>query len=428
MNKYSFFPVLIHFALIMTACTQGVENPSPETPAPAAITPATNLPTRTPEPAQTPLPQIVDSATPQNGPGENPGSVQECPGAPAILLKVDDWARVSVDPPQSNRLRSQPNTGSEITGQVGPGENVLVQEGPQCANGYTWWKVRSLDGQEGWTVEGDNAGYWLVEPISPWNKLPLPLQPKGTRLYDLREIRISPDTALIREIDVQYYPLATPLPTPVNPETEPWPDDPRGDISSGFTAAHAEHSSYTLRGAIQGAIQVFDRQDPLNRYYLNQQTYDDCVRALERVLTRGNLEKGLFQPFCGSMGAIPFEIAAVKPIQFEGGQGVRFLVLSGNDIVYGAPSYFFQGISEDGRYYIFAGNLAGLSHPYIVGYNQLEHQSLGPLLAWGEDESKAMDSYQVFNDRLIELMDAGEVMFYPDPALIDAMFSSIEIK
>jgi hypothetical protein len=63
-----------------------------------------------------------------------------------------------------------------------------------------------------------------------------------------------------------------------------------------------------------------------------------------------------------------------------------------------------------------------------VNYNQLEHQSFGPLLAWGENESKALDSYQVFNARLIELMDAGEVMFHPPLSLLDEMFSSIEIK
>ena len=387
MKKTSFFAVLLHIALLTSACAQNTElSASPETPTRVAITPTTTLPTQTPRPTLLPSPQVTDSPTPQNVIEE----IQACPGAPAILLKVNDWARVSVDPPLSNRLRSQPSSSSEITGEVGAGKNVLVQEGPQCADGYTWWKVRSLDGQEGWTVEGDDTGYWLVEPISPWNQLPATFQPKGTRLYDLREIRISPDAALVHEIDGQHYPLATPLPTPVNLET-PWPDDPRGDPQRGYSA-YAEHSSYTLHGAIEGTMQVF--------YSPNQQT---------------------------NMLAIPHEIADVKPIQFTGGQGVRFLVQSGNNIVYGDPYYFFEGKSDDGRYYMYA-LLSGLSHPYSVKNNQLEHQSFGPLLAWGEDQSKALDSYQVFNARLIELMDAGEVMFYPPLALIDEMFSSIEIK
>ena len=377
MKKTSFFAVLLPIALLTSACAQKTElSTSPETPTRVAITPTTTLPTQTSRPTVLPAPQITDSPTPQNVIEE----IQACPGAPAILLKVNDWARVSVDPPLSNRLRSQPSSSGEITGEVGPGENVFVQEGPRCADGYTWWKVRSLDGQEGWTAEADDTGYWLVEPISPWNQLPATFEPKGSRLYDLREIRISPDAALVHEIDGQYHPLAT-----------PWPDD---EACSGFTAGHAEYSSYTLHGAIGGDILV--RQEPFNPY--------------------------LNQP-CG----IPYEVADVKPVQFTGGQGERFLVNSGNNIVYGAPYYFFEGKSHDGRYYIYA-LLGFLSHPYSVDYNQLEHQSFGPLLAWGEDQSKASDSYQVFNARLIELMDAGEVMFYPPLALIDEMFSSIEIK
>src|SRR5215211_8587253 len=383
MKKTSFFTVLLHIALLTSACTQNTElSASPKTPTRVAITPTTTLPTQTSRPTALPSPQITDSPTPQNVIEE----IQACPGAPAILLKVNDWARVSVDPPLSNRLRSQPSSSGEITGEVGAGKNVLVQEGPQCANGYTWWKVRSLDGQEGWTVEGDDTGYRLVEPISAWNQLPATFEPKGTRLYDLREIRISPDAALVHDIDREYYPPATPLPTLVNLD-----DDTRGDT----TVSYAEHISYTLHGVIAGTIQL--RQDPGNPWFNRQPN------------------------------GIPYEVADVKPIQFTGGQGVRFLVHSGNIFVYGDPYYAFEGESHDGRYYIYA-RLGGLSQPYSVNYDQLEHQSFGPLLAWGENDRKAFASYQVFNARLIELMDAGEVMFYPPLALIDEMFSSIEIK
>lgn len=156
MKKTSFFAVLLHIALLTSACTQKMElSASPETPTRVAITPTTTLPTQTSRPTVLSSPQVTDSPTPQNVIEE----IQACPGAPAILLKVNDWARVSVDPRLSIRLRSQPSSSSEITGEVGSGKNVLVQEGPQCANGYTWWKVRSLDGQEGWTVEGDDTGF-----------------------------------------------------------------------------------------------------------------------------------------------------------------------------------------------------------------------------------------------------------------------------
>jgi hypothetical protein len=71
--------------------------------------------------------------------------VTACPGAPDISLKLDDWAMVSTDPPLPNKIRSQPGISGELIGQVQPGENVLVVDGPTCADGYTWWFVHSLD-------------------------------------------------------------------------------------------------------------------------------------------------------------------------------------------------------------------------------------------------------------------------------------------
>jgi len=92
--------------------------------------------------------------------------VVTCPGAPEISLKNDDWAIVSLDPSIPNNVRSQPNRSGEVIGQIQPGENVLVLDGPRCTDGYTWWFIHSVTGIEGWTAEGDATGYWLI-PIQP---------------------------------------------------------------------------------------------------------------------------------------------------------------------------------------------------------------------------------------------------------------------
>jgi parallel beta-helix repeat protein len=73
---------------------------------------------------------------------------------------------VSLAPPLPNKVRRQPSRSGELIGQIQPGENVLVVDGPRCADGYTWWFVLSLDGLEGWTAEGDATGYWLI-PLQP---------------------------------------------------------------------------------------------------------------------------------------------------------------------------------------------------------------------------------------------------------------------
>jgi uncharacterized protein YraI len=355
------------------------------------------------------------------------GEIMACLGAPEIKLAIGDWARVSVDPPTPSRLRKSPGSSGEVIGNIQPGENALIVDGPQCANGYTWWFVRSLEGLEGWAAEGDATSYWLTEPISVWYELPPALQPDGTQKYDLREIQISPDTGLVSGITGEYYPLATPLPTPETAET-PFPNDPRGDLQLGWVASYAAHSYYDVSGAIGGGIIVYDLQDPLSRYYINRLSYIDCTQALRKNLESTEIVKANLNPFCGANGGIPLHfIVDAKPIQFTGGRGVRFLISSANYLTVNKMYYTFQGLSDDGRYFIF-GWLSPISHPYIVD-EQLWENDFGPFIAWKEGQyEQAGKSFEVFNSRMEKLLEADVVPLYPSLDILDAMMSSIEIK
>ncbi len=119
-------------------------------PEPTATLPPTR--TITPVPSRTRIPTVTNT-------------VAVCSDAPDTLLKVGDWAHVSVEQPFSNRIRSEPGTGSESIGRVQPGEIVKILDGPACADGYVWWFVRSLGGLEGWTAEGDTTNNWIVLPM-----------------------------------------------------------------------------------------------------------------------------------------------------------------------------------------------------------------------------------------------------------------------
>ena len=55
------------------------------------------------------------------------------------------------------RLRSEPSTQSEVVATLKEGATAMVLEGPEEANGYTWWKVETKGGKEGW-----GAADWLV--------------------------------------------------------------------------------------------------------------------------------------------------------------------------------------------------------------------------------------------------------------------------
>jgi hypothetical protein len=85
-----------------------------------------------------------------------PGSVT---AAPTIFAEIAPGAQVVV---QGTRgvglnLRASASTGARILASAKDGATLLVLEGPQQAGGYTWWKVRTADGKEGWA-----AGEYLV--------------------------------------------------------------------------------------------------------------------------------------------------------------------------------------------------------------------------------------------------------------------------
>jgi hypothetical protein len=356
----------------------------------------------------------------------DPSLAGACPGAPPFILTLGDWARVSIDPPLPSSIRSSPGSGGDVIGEAQPGDNLLVIDGPQCANGYTWWKVRSLDGLEGWAVEGDSAAYWLVEPISPWYRLPLPLAPGDLLRYDLKEMSISARSALVGDITAEFFPLATPIPPPANIET-PYPDD----YNFFTTTFNAAHSTYGINSDVltYSWMHVYDLQDPLSRYYLNDQSYDDCTEALRQNLQNDPPVADYIDPFCGLGGGIPIHfIADVQLIEFNGGRGLRFLIASGNYQTAHTLNYRFEGLSDDGRYYITA-LLRDIEHPYIVDPPTSGAEGFGPFIPWQEGQyAVAEESHRVFNQRILTLLNAHVITLYPQLSLLDEMMASIEVK
>jgi hypothetical protein len=84
-----------------------------------------------------------------------------CPDAATSRLKVGDLAYVTKDPPVPNRVRKEPNRQAEILGHINPGASMEILEGPTCADGWVWWKVKNAD-LNGWMAEGDQETYWMV--------------------------------------------------------------------------------------------------------------------------------------------------------------------------------------------------------------------------------------------------------------------------
>jgi hypothetical protein len=110
-----------------------------QTPTPAAT--ATLVPTGTP--TGTPAPTVTPTATPE----------------PELLVGV--LATVNGTGAQQLKMRAAPGLDQQLLSTLLDGTRLRVLEGPQTKDGYSWWKVQTEDGLQGWV-----AGDWLV-PTAP---------------------------------------------------------------------------------------------------------------------------------------------------------------------------------------------------------------------------------------------------------------------
>ena len=50
-------------------------------------------------------------------------------------------------------LRAQPALDGQVLKMLPPGEEITILEGPSQADGYTWWRMQTKDGIEGWAAD-----------------------------------------------------------------------------------------------------------------------------------------------------------------------------------------------------------------------------------------------------------------------------------
>lgn len=94
----------------------------------------------------------VDLLSPQMG---EPEPVDRSP-------RVGERVRVTMSAGGQLSVRETPGTDARLLIRVNPGQEFTVMGGPQEANGYTWFQIRSDSGDvEGWAAESDGAERWL---------------------------------------------------------------------------------------------------------------------------------------------------------------------------------------------------------------------------------------------------------------------------
>jgi hypothetical protein len=80
---------------------------------------------------------------------------------PTPSAETVQQARVNVTD-EGLKLRSGAGTAFQVIENMPAGTIVTILDGPQYANSYTWWYVRSAAGNEGWSVEGADGLTTLI--------------------------------------------------------------------------------------------------------------------------------------------------------------------------------------------------------------------------------------------------------------------------
>ena len=124
------------------------------------VTP-TPLPTNTPKPTPTPIPSPTPTFDPLKAPIYYP--LKDCV---ASRLYVADRAMVSLEGGPNGIRYGRDLHNDTIIEYAQPGDILEIVAGPWCSWGWIVWMVRTLDGDVGFTPEGNGNEYWLF-PVRP---------------------------------------------------------------------------------------------------------------------------------------------------------------------------------------------------------------------------------------------------------------------
>ena len=96
-------------------------------------------------------------AGPWQGAGEVPAfatkAPPDCPGAPLLRVRAGDRARVCTAHDRLVVCAQPGRSGAEVT-RLEPGTDITILGDPTCADGSSWWEIRTESGVAGWVAEG----------------------------------------------------------------------------------------------------------------------------------------------------------------------------------------------------------------------------------------------------------------------------------
>lgn len=104
----------------------------------------------------------TQSIEPLPVPASQSSIIPACPGTLPTRLFIGANAEVTTSGmAQQLSLRAQPSMSAEKVHVIAAGRDLVILDGPVCAENSYWWYIRSEQGFEGWSREGDHEDYWM---------------------------------------------------------------------------------------------------------------------------------------------------------------------------------------------------------------------------------------------------------------------------
>ena len=88
---------------------------------------------------------------------------EQCQGC-SDYMTIGEQGRVTYTDGTPLRVRSRPSLSGAILDNMPEGSYFTVTGPATCNDGYAWWQVRSGNGVDGWSAEGDSE-YYYMEPM-----------------------------------------------------------------------------------------------------------------------------------------------------------------------------------------------------------------------------------------------------------------------
>lgn len=108
--------------------------------------------------------QLAEPYNPLDG---IPAAGSSAPEVPVGDLRVGGEAVINTTAGDVLNVRTGAGTNFEVVARLNTGEVVTLLEGPVPSSGFTWWRVRTASGIEGWVVESVDDNGTRLQTLVP---------------------------------------------------------------------------------------------------------------------------------------------------------------------------------------------------------------------------------------------------------------------